>query len=296
MLAFAIPTIAGIVAALALLPSDLVAYLEGSLAVVVLVTGIGVGIVAAAVVTLLSGRSRKPEEQARPSPPPEPSHPSQPSPPERVDDAGQRLAMLSNLYDAITTRLVAVDAKVGEVVTDEHAAGEVRREIARLEQFLFDVHGVASLHDAEVHLEDIDPTALVESVIQRTGRFAGDRTLDVDITSPPGVLRADRKLLSLALINLVINAIKFSIPGAPIVVRVSEHGDRTLFEVEDQGPGIPPGEEVWGELARGSNAAGIPGAGLGLPLVRLAAEAHGGCARLDSTASGTTAVLEIPHR
>jgi signal transduction histidine kinase len=280
-LAFALPAIVGIIAALVLVSSDLVVYLEGAISVVVLIAGVVVGILAAAVVVLVGRRANRPNVTADPVPPVR---------------SNERLAMLSNLYDAITARLLTIDATLTESVSDEAAVAAVRREISRLEQFLFDVHGVASLHDVKPNLEDIDPGELVESVIEQTSRAAGERPLKADIPSEPGVIQADRKLLSLALINLVVNSVKFSTPETPIVVRAVDRGDRVLFQVEDQGPGVEDGDEIWGELARGSNAAAVPGAGLGLPLVRLVAEAHGGTAHLDSGRTATVATVEIPRR
>lgn len=282
VVAFTIPAIAGIVAAIALAPSDLVAYLEGPLSLVIGVAGIVIGLVAAAIAVLFSRRNKR-QDSAETT--------AQPS-----GERNERLAMLSNLYEAITARLVRVDAQLSDALPDEEAAAGVRREIAGLEQFLFDVHGVSSLHDVEPTLEQIDPAEMVEAVIDRTTKAAGERILETDVPSDPGVVHGDRKLLSLALINLIINSIKFSTPESPITVRAIDRGDRVVFQVEDRGPGVPPAEEVWGELARGSNAAGVPGAGLGLPLVKLVAEAHGGTARLDSAPSGTVAILEIPRQ
>lgn len=278
VLAFVIPAILGVVAGLATVSSDLLAYLEGPLPVVLLSTGLLVGLIAAAVVSIVSPRTV--EETAQP-----------------VADSGTgaRLAMLTRLHDVMSGRLEAIDQHLDRAGGGDRAITEARREMERLERFLFDVHGVASMHDVTPDITEIDPGELVHSVIERTAKVTADRTVKADLPTNASPLKADRKLLTLAIANLIVNAVKFSIPESPIVVRVVDHPERVRFEVEDHGPGVPEGEDVWGELARGSNAEGVPGAGLGLPLVRLIAEAHGGSALLDSSPSGTLAAIEVPR-
>jgi signal transduction histidine kinase len=166
----------------------------------------------------------------------------------------------------------------------------------RLERFLFDVRAVTSMRDTEPIIESIEPAELVNTSIERTGRVAGERTVKADLSSPLRTIEGDRKLLGLAVVNLLVNALKFSTPHSPIVVRVVEERGQSRIEVEDEGPGIPDEIDVWAELVRGPNAQGIPGAGLGLPLVRLIAEAHGGTADLRSSRLGTVAWISVPNR
>jgi signal transduction histidine kinase len=79
--------------------------------------------------------------------------------------------------------------------------------------------------------------------------------------------------------NLVRNSIKFMRDSAVkrIAIRVSENTRNVRFEVEDTGPGIPPGleEKIWEPYVR---AEGVtqPGLGLGLATVKRFCEAHGG--------------------
>lgn len=277
VVAFVIPAVLGVLAALATVSTDMLAYLEGPLPAVLLTTGLVVGLVAAAVVSIVSTGSEPEPSAAR-------------------SGTTERLEMLSRLHAVITDRLGDIDEKLASVQAADSEVADVRREMDRLERFLFDVHGVSSLHDADPDLTEVDPSELVHAVIDRTAKVTGDRTVKADLPTEPDPINADRKLLSLALINLVVNAVKFSTPHTPIQVRIVDGPERVTFEVEDEGPGVPEDEDVWGELARGSNAAGIPGAGLGLPLVRLIAEAHGGSASLRSTGTGTVASIEVPRR
>jgi len=110
----------------------------------------------------------------------------------------------------------------------------------------------------------------------------------------------DRVALRQVLQNLVDNAIKYSADGARIEVRVRVEGARVVVEVRDEGPGIPldQRERVFERFYRGAEARarGRDGVGLGLSIVKVTAEAHGGCVELDSEeGAGSTFRLVLPH-
>jgi two-component system OmpR family sensor kinase len=72
-----------------------------------------------------------------------------------------------------------------------------------------------------------------------------------------------------------------------------------VVEVADTGPGIPEDEmeRVWEELYRGEKVRGITGSGLGLPLVRVIIEQHGGMVGLRSRAEkGTVFSIRLPAK
>lgn len=120
-----------------------------------------------------------------------------------------------------------------------------------------------------------------------TLRVEGDATLS-----------GSRELLLRALTNLVVNAVKHG--GAKVHVEVwcRKDGSQVLLEVDDDGPGIPPGEipRVLGRFERGTNAKGS-GTGLGLPIAEGLAKAHGGGLEiLTSPAGGCRALLRLPGR
>jgi two-component system, OmpR family, sensor kinase len=279
LLAIGLPVGAGLIAGLLTISNDRVAFVEGPLPVFLVASGVLVGILALAAVMILQGHVQVPIEPAAPLP----------------SGVTERLQMLERLDEVVTARLDAVGAQLDRI--GDPIADAVRAETRKLERFMVDVQGVAALHDVELDLEETDAAALVASALRSAARVAGDRVVKADLpTTDVAPFRADRKLLTLALVNLVVNAVKFSTPHTPIVVRVSDHDDRVLFEVVDDGPGVPPGEDVWVELVRGSNAGDTPGTGLGLPLVRLVAERHGGSAELSSGRSGTVARMVIPRR
>jgi two-component system sensor histidine kinase TctE len=83
-------------------------------------------------------------------------------------------------------------------------------------------------------------------------------------------------LLREALANLVHNALEYTPAGGRVTVRISNSAAQARVEVEDDGPGIAPGERsrVLERFYRAPGTSGT-GSGLGLAIVREIAAAHG---------------------
>ncbi len=129
------------------------------------------------------------------------------------------------------------------------------------------------------------------------GGFEVEMAIDPDL--PP--VFGDPKLLRTAFDNLLDNALKHG--GAGRWIRVSSGyaapEREAWISVEDHGPGIDPGDqaEIFEPFCRGRAAmdAQIPGSGLGLSLVRSAAEAHRGSVTLVSEPGrGSTFTMRLP--
>jgi two-component system, NtrC family, sensor histidine kinase KinB len=88
----------------------------------------------------------------------------------------------------------------------------------------------------------------------------------------------DAAQIERVIINLLTNALKFSVPGSPVVVRFDRDGNRALVSIADQGSGIDPQDlpHVFEKHYRAHTRGDIEGAGLGLYISRLIVEAHGG--------------------
>jgi signal transduction histidine kinase len=78
--------------------------------------------------------------------------------------------------------------------------------------------------------------------------------------------------------NLIDNALKYSPPGTPVVIRAHAEGGSVALSVEDGGPGIPPADlpHVFDPFFRSRAATGHPGSGLGLAVAARIAGAFGG--------------------
>ena len=103
-------------------------------------------------------------------------------------------------------------------------------------------------------------------------------TLSISGQAPP--VRGDANLLYRVFFNLIENAIKYNRPGGTVAVSLDPDGRGTRVRVEDTGIGIL--EEAMPHIfeafyrADPSRSQQIPGSGLGLAVVKMIVEQHGG--------------------
>ena len=124
-------------------------------------------------------------------------------------------------------------------------------------------------------------------------------TVDIDVPDDIGSFVADGKRIRQILFNLLSNAVGFSSPGQSIRILARKREDEVLFEVKDEGRGIPP--EVKARIFERfeSHTLGTRhrGVGLGLSIVRSFVELHGG--RIDLVSApgrGHHRHLHLPQR
>ena len=107
-------------------------------------------------------------------------------------------------------------------------------------------------------------------------------------------------LMRLSLRNLLNNALAYSPPQAPVVLRIDESDEPLALhlEVVDQGPGIPEAlrPRLFDKGSRGANARQHPGVGLGLFIVHAVARLHqGSIEALPAPGGGTIMRLTLPQ-
>ena len=144
---------------------------------------------------------------------------------------------------------------------------------------------VASLRLDEIVQEAVD--------IART--HARTKDITIELTTSPSTVIARRDRLARAINNLLGNAIKFAPVGGQVRVDV-RHG---TVRVEDNGAGIPEGEQafIFDRFWRSPSARSMPGSGLGLAIVAQVASEARGSIRVGSsdTLGGAAFTLEIPE-
>lgn len=136
----------------------------------------------------------------------------------------------------------------------------------------------------------LEPTAVdlaefVTHVLEDLAGQLGDHPVQLHVAEP-GTISADPGRLRQALTNLLTNAAKFSPPGSPIDVSVTDDDGHATISVRDRGPGIPAHRrpELFRRFSRlGSKSRGM---GVGLYLARLIVDAHGGNLRYDPAPEG----------
>jgi len=148
---------------------------------------------------------------------------------------------------------------------------------------------------ADQPADRVELGALANSVAHDFEPLAESRgvTLDVDAEENVATLGSE-DALRILLSNLVDNAIRYTIPGGSIVVRVSSAAGDSILEVADDGPGIPESERprVFDRFYR---VAGTeqPGSGLGLAIVRQVADLHRGRVELSAGLGGAGLAVRV---
>jgi signal transduction histidine kinase len=178
----------------------------------------------------------------------------------------------------------------------------VERNARRLLRLVGDLLFVAQAEAGRLELAraDVDLGAIasdsVEAARPEAERAGATLLLDAE---PVRTFLGDRDRCAQVLDNLIANAVKFAGEGGHIQVTVAERGETAVLEVADDGPGIPVEEQalIFERFARASNAhdRAVPGAGLGLTVVKAIVDGHGGTVGvLGAPGLGTTMRVTLP--
>lgn len=148
--------------------------------------------------------------------------------------------------------------------------------------------------------EAVDVRAVVNGIASAwSERLPPNLTLGRRLPSGEALVTADPRWLSLAVDELIDNAVKFSPDGGRIVIRVTPAPESVEVSVADQGMGMTAQhyDELFGEFVQGdqSDTRRFGGLGLGLAVVRRVVEGHGGTIACRSTPGrGTTVTINLP--
>lgn len=149
----------------------------------------------------------------------------------------------------------------------------------------------------EVHLESSQVGEIAREVVASMQSQIEDRPIEVVCPGQLPPIGVDRRLVKLAIKQLLDNALKYSPPGTPVTVRVEESDGTIVVEITDHGNGIPVQEQrrVFERFYRSPAVQRqVPGSGLGLSIASSIVEAHHGGLTLTSRPGETTFRLTLP--
>jgi two-component system sensor histidine kinase MprB len=213
------------------------------------------------------------------------------------ESVGRQRRLVADASHELRTPLTAARTNVdllreGKLPADEQrrALDEASIELDALTSLVSDLVELARGEERKLRIEDIQLDELVEGVVERARSRAPHATFVMSLT--PSKVSVDPVLLERAVSNLLDNAVKYSPEGAPIEVIVRD-GE---VVVADHGPGVAEEDvaRIFDRFYRAAASRSKPGAGLGLAIVREAAEAHGGQATVESTPRGARFKLTLP--
>jgi hypothetical protein len=198
----------------------------------------------------------------------------------------QRTALVSSISHELRTPLTAMVGFLDILADpDQHIDVAARREMVGIanQQASYMARIVSDL----VMLNRSNPDLQLQQRLMDVESVVASAVSSLDLDSMPGVEISiepglsgffDPSRIQQVLVNLLTNAARYGGPNRLLVAKAV--GNDIVFEVHDDGPGVQKRYEIviWDRFERGSHRydAGIPGSGIGLALVAMLVNAHGG--------------------
>ena len=181
------------------------------------------------------------------------------------------------------------DAQKSELLGMIDAA--VHRMTRMLERVLLLGQAESKMLDFKPQTTDVK--ALCQDLVEEARTLQPDSTCQLVLDLPDGPLNSllDTQLMRHIFSNLLSNALKYSPSGGVVRLKAYGRDGQTVFEVSDQGIGVPAEEmaNLFDSFHRASNVGAIAGTGLGLAIVKQTVDLHGGRIEVQSSpGAGTT--------
>jgi signal transduction histidine kinase len=204
------------------------------------------------------------------------------------------------IIDGHARRLVKMKDSVTPGEIDERA-GKVRSAVLRMTHLIDNLLNSSRLIDGGAghyfHPAEMDVAALLQEVCQLHREMVAGSKITERIATAPIRMVGDSKLLFQVFSNLLANAIKYSPGGGTIDVDADIATDVVVVAIADHGIGIPRTDldRLFERYHRGSNVSGIVGTGVGLYLVKMAVDMHGGSVEVESQeGKGSRFTVRLP--
>ncbi|MDX6765271.1 MAG: HAMP domain-containing sensor histidine kinase [Candidatus Methylacidiphilales bacterium] len=202
------------------------------------------------------------------------------------------LARLKVRLESLAAREPGHAAVLGEAV------GEIDR-ITRLLKTILDIRagqsGVIALKP-----ETVDLTVMLADIAElyrSSAELSGLRLFaELPLDGEPVLVSIDRERMFQVVANLLDNALKYTPSPGWVQVGLRRIKDVAEITVRDTGPGLPAGHDLWKPFHRGDHTdADMPGVGLGLSLVKMIVERHGGiCKAANAEPHGALFTVRLP--
>ncbi|KAF0962507.1 Adaptive-response sensory-kinase SasA [Rhodococcus sp. T7] len=209
-----------------------------------------------------------------------------------------RRELIGNVSHELRTPISALQALLENVVDGVEAPDPARMRVAldqteRLGRLVAELLDLSRVEGGAVQLErEIFPVReFLDDVVRQS---EDPRRVTVDVQPPHLRADADTARLHQVVANLVDNAFRHGPARTEVVVRARPDAGGVVLEVEDDGPGIAPGERsrVFERFTHGGSTDG--GTGLGLAIARWAVDLHAGHIEVLDTAEGCCIRVSLP--
>lgn len=178
--------------------------------------------------------------------------------------------------------------------------GLIRESAETLLRLVEDMLGFAKSEAGtyEIDVAPLDVAASGEAVMRQSQAIADREGVTLRFVGDREVLAlADARAVQRIWDNLVSNAIKYSNRDGVVTLRSEVHDGAALMEVADQGAGMSADDlaRIATPFEQGENSRGRAGTGLGMAMVKVLAEMHGGTVRIRTApGQGTIVTVRLP--
>jgi two-component system sensor histidine kinase KdpD len=218
-----------------------------------------------------------------------------------------RTTLLDAMAHEFKTPLTSVMAATTSLLSNLDQPRETRAELVRiadeeakhLKQLIDDALEMGRLisSNIEIQTEPSNVGQIVSELVASMRPELDGRTVKINCEDPPAAIAVDRRLIRLAIKQLMDNALKYSLPDRPIGIQVQNGAGTVTVAVTDHGGGISAKEQerIFDRLYRSPSVEHqVPGSGLGLSIARNIARAHHGDLTVSSRPGDTTFQLTLP--
>jgi two-component system, OmpR family, sensor kinase len=182
-------------------------------------------------------------------------------------------------------------------------AGKIRSAVLRMTHLIDNLLNSSRLIDGAAahyfHPAELDVAPLLHEVCQLHREMVPTAQIAEQIANAPMQTVGDPKLLFQVFSNLLGNAVKYSPSGGVIDVGATIVSGDVVVTFSDRGIGIPRNDldRLFERYHRGSNVSGIVGTGVGLYLVKMVVDMHGGQVDVQSReGQGSRFTVRLPIR
>jgi two-component system, OmpR family, phosphate regulon sensor histidine kinase PhoR len=189
-----------------------------------------------------------------------------------------------------------------DYTASEKIIATIERQLERMNRIIRGILDIERIRtESDFAGEVCSPKKIVASAIVELEPFIAEKgiLINTHIDERIASFWGNREQFKRVLVNLIENAVKFTLNDGQVWVSVYEDDDEVVFEVKDTGVGIPKAiqSRVFDRFFRGQqeSVAHVTGSGLGLNLVKSIVEKHKGRIWLESEENrGTTFFVAIP--
>jgi two-component system sensor histidine kinase KdpD len=218
-----------------------------------------------------------------------------------------RTAVLDSLAHAFKTPLTVILASTSGLLEMNHLIPSQAELVQLIDQHATHLTALtthllrmAKLESAEIRTrpEEVATAHLLDEIVEKCRGQLGEHSIQVHIADGDLAVSADRQLLSITIIEFIINAAKYSGGNSAITISAQEQAGRVVISIHNEGSVVAfeERERIFERFYRSpATRHYASGSGIGLAVAKKTAEAHQGSVWVNSDeTTGTTFFLSLP--